>query len=105
MWYRYINGTAKSEWMEDGNPLAFMPVKGGWNKYDFTAEGTNTISFKNTGGVYNGWTLMTLNGSVWTNRGTINSVDQSFTVAAGDQIVIKSPAGNYSYASDAYSYP
>lgn len=105
MWYRYINGTAKSEWMEDGNPLAFMPVKGGWNKYDFTAVGTNTISFKNTGGVYNGWTLMTLNGSVWTNRGTINSVDQSFTVAAGDQIVIKSPAGNYSYASDAYSYP
>jgi|GEM_PF-1933747 len=105
MWYRYINGTAKSIWVQDGYPNGYQPAKGGTQASDFVAVNSTSISFNNTNGIYNGYTLMAIRSGSWVSLGTIGGNNQTFTVVVGDQFVIKSPEGNYSYESAAYSYP
>jgi uncharacterized repeat protein (TIGR02543 family) len=95
-WYRYISGTAKSSWVQDGNPMGVLPVKDGTHEYDFLAVNATHITFNNTSGIYNGSSLYAFRSGSYVLLGEISSPNQSFTVFANDQLVIRNPNGNYS---------
>jgi len=105
MWYRYVSGSAKSEWVQDGQPLGFQPDSGG-HDYSFTKTGSNTLTIDNTGGSLTGMTVLIYRGGAYysctpTINGTNATYTAPITLTTGDKIIIRSQEGNYSYDSAA----
>lgn len=98
MWYRYIDGSAKSAWVDDGHPLGFRPEAYGTGAYDYVPVSSTSLTFNNTGSVYDGFELWAIRSGTWTSLGTISSVNQAFNnVQAGDILLLRNADGNYSY--------
>lgn len=113
MWYRYINGSAKSAWVSDGHPLGFKPVQEDEDHdYGFTAPGIVTVIIKNTNGTLDGMDLLIYRDGEYYLLGEINQLNQEFTVSipggnltTSDKVVIRNSNGNYSYHSDPIIIP
>ncbi len=109
MWYRYVYGSAKSDWVQDGLPLGFMPEvynAGNPRDYGYTKTGSTTLTMNNAGGELTGMTLLIYRGGTYNAcTPTISGVNATYTapvtLATGDVIVVRNPNGNYSYHSSA----
>jgi len=100
-YYRYISGTAKSAWVEDGNPIGNMPAAFGTNSCDFLPVSSTSLTLNNTGNTYTGGTLWAVRVDGYHNLGAITGVNQSYSnVQQGDDLVVMNAAGNYSYIAD-----